>query len=186
MHFQDGPIDEKLNISLTMLSPSHITRSLSSMSVPVLSPTSGLSSENIKTSQAGWQLFSTISNNMLDASISILEEWRGNDKVVNYRNKYSETPLHEASLYGRKKVASWIIAAGGDINARTKDNWTPLHVAALYNRTSIISLLVAAGANVDSKNDVSLFLTVEACVLIHLHSSIHVINGTLNVSHSIL
>ena len=66
----------------------------------------------MQANQQGWALFNSISNNKLDVSVSILDECRGDGRVMNYRNKYNETPLHEACLYGRSKATKMIIVSG--------------------------------------------------------------------------
>ena len=75
-------------------------------------------------------------------------------------NSYSHdgwTPLHLASFFGRKDVASVLLAHGADVNARSrstrfaKEN-TPLHAAAANRQVGVAELLIAHGADVNAKD----------------------------------
>ena len=75
-------------------------------------------------------------------------------------NTYSHdgwTPLHLASFFGRKEVASVLLAHGADVNARSrstrfaKEN-TPLHAAAANKQVALAELLLAHGADVNAKD----------------------------------
>ena len=75
-------------------------------------------------------------------------------------NAYSHdgwTPLHLASFFGRKEVASVLLAHGADVNARSrstrfaKEN-TPLHAAAANKQVALAELLLAHGADVNAKD----------------------------------
>lgn len=75
-------------------------------------------------------------------------------------NTYSHdgwTPLHLASFFGRKDVASVLLAHGADVNARSrstrfaKEN-TPLHAAAANRQVALAELLLAHGADVNAKD----------------------------------
>ena len=75
-------------------------------------------------------------------------------------NSYSHdgwTPLHLASFFGRKDVASVLLAHGADVNARSrstrfaKEN-TPLHAAAANRQVALAELLLAHGADVNARD----------------------------------
>ena len=75
-------------------------------------------------------------------------------------NSYSHdgwTPLHLASFFGRKEVASVLLAHGADVNARSrstrfaKEN-TPLHAAAANRQVALAELLLAHGADVNARD----------------------------------
>lgn len=75
-------------------------------------------------------------------------------------NTYSHdgwTPLHLASFFGRREVASVLLAHGADVNARSrstrfaKEN-TPLHAAAANKQIALAELLLAHGADVNAKD----------------------------------
>lgn len=75
-------------------------------------------------------------------------------------NTYSHdgwTPLHLASFFGRKEVASVLLAHGADVNARSrstrfaKEN-TPLHAAAANRQIALAELLLAHGADVNARD----------------------------------
>jgi ankyrin repeat protein len=75
-------------------------------------------------------------------------------------NTYSHdgwTPLHLASFFGRKEVASVLLAHGADVNARSrstrfaKEN-TPLHAAAANKQIALAELLLAHGADVNARD----------------------------------
>ena len=75
-------------------------------------------------------------------------------------NSYSHdgwTPLHLASFFGRKDVASVLLAHGADVNALSrstrfaKEN-TPLHAAAANRQVALAELLLAHGADVNAKD----------------------------------
>ncbi|CAB3251632.1 unnamed protein product [Arctia plantaginis] len=67
--------------------------------------------------------------------------------------EYTSTPLHRASMNGRKEVVIALLDAGMDPNVRTA-NGTPLHEAARYGKASVVRVLLTKGADLhatDSK-----------------------------------
>lgn len=65
------------------------------------------------------------------------------------RNSNNQTLLHVAAGYGRTTIASFLIAAGFDVNAQDIEGQAPLHNACCHGHFTISSKLIEAGANVD-------------------------------------
>lgn len=76
---------------------------------------------------------------------------------VNAKNHDGATPLHFATLSGRKDVAELLIARGADINAREKHGGTPLYFAAVMGYKDVAELLIAKGAKLDTLNIAALW-----------------------------
>ncbi|XP_075981966.1 uncharacterized protein LOC142980456 isoform X2 [Anticarsia gemmatalis] len=63
--------------------------------------------------------------------------------------EYTSTPLHRASMNGRKDVVIALIDAGMDPNVKTA-NGTPLHEAARYGKASVVRILLHKGADLNA------------------------------------
>ena len=72
---------------------------------------------------------------------------------VNARDKYSNTPLHQAAGRGKAKVIPILVKAGADVHAKDKYGETPLHTAAGFGHAEVIPVLVKAGADVHAKDE---------------------------------
>jgi ankyrin repeat protein len=73
---------------------------------------------------------------------------------VNARNKYRETPLHWACLYGNVQVVVELLEHGADIEAKNNEGSTPLHYAALNGHLAVVKALLSSGANILAANNV--------------------------------
>ena len=75
---------------------------------------------------------------------------------VNTHNKYLDTPLNFALLYGRKiepKVVQLLVEHGADPNRRGYEGSTALHRASKSGQFEIVRLLIEHGANEEVKDD---------------------------------
>ena len=62
---------------------------------------------------------------------------------VNTRNKYGETPLHQAAKKGNlSRIAECLSTPGVDINSQDYAGFTPLHEAVDANRVEAVKLLL--------------------------------------------
>ncbi len=59
------------------------------------------------------------------------------------------TPIHNASLAGRTKVAMFLLSRGADVNAKDKFGASPLSTAAYSGQTDVAKLLLQHGAEVN-------------------------------------
>ena len=73
--------------------------------------------------------------------------------VVDVQDRFTRTPLHKASIYGRVDVMRWLLDHAADVNARKGDRWTPLHLAAHNMHPDAVQALLEHGADVNSQND---------------------------------
>jgi ankyrin repeat protein len=48
---------------------------------------------------------------------------------VHVKDKYGNTPLHDACSNGHTDMAKWLVSNGADINAKNDSGSTPLHLA---------------------------------------------------------
>ncbi len=71
--------------------------------------------------------------------------------AVDVKNQYGETPLHQAAVYNRVKIAQMLIDAGANVDIQDRDGHAPLHTAVGYDRPEIVKLLLDAGGAVDAQ-----------------------------------
>ena len=65
---------------------------------------------------------------------------------VNAKDNYSDTPLHNAALWGHIEAATLLIERGAEINPLNRHNKTPLDLAHYDNHTATIAFLKTKGA----------------------------------------
>ncbi|KAJ8728653.1 hypothetical protein PYW07_006349 [Mythimna separata] len=66
---------------------------------------------------------------------------------------FTSTPLHRASMNGRKDVVRALIDAGMDPNVRSGPNsGTPLHEAARFGKPSVVRILLNKGADLHAQD----------------------------------
>ena len=56
--------------------------------------------------------------------------------LVDFSDKYDNSPLHLACRQGYLAIARALLEAGSRIDNKNEDEQTPLHVAAKYGRTA--------------------------------------------------
>lgn len=78
-----------------------------------------------------------------------------NDKtLVNSRDEYGFTPLHQAILYDNFKACELLIKKGASVHDRTENGDTPLHLACIHRRDIMCGrLLLENGALVNITNE---------------------------------
>lgn len=81
----------------------------------------------------------------------------GNPELVNVRDEYLNTPLHNAADKGSISAVKALLANGADVNAKELHNdgllseCTPLHFAVIQNHGDIVKMLIEKGADVNAE-----------------------------------
>ena len=90
-------------------------------------------------------IYEAAKNGDVDTIRNILEK---NPKLLDVPNRYGFTPLHQAVIYGQKKMIVYLIGKGADIKGKNiaLRGWTPLQSALFAYNNDISDLLVAHGA----------------------------------------
>jgi len=91
-------------------------------------------------------LHASVINNQENIAIALIEAGAKTD-VPDPTTQ--ATALHLASLYGRDKIAAYLIQKGANVNAGMKFGITPLLVAAQFNQPQIVQLLLDKKADID-------------------------------------
>ena len=76
-----------------------------------------------------------------------------NGADVNVKDRWSETPLHQAVAHHSGKIAVLLLENGADVNAKGFHDYTPLHDAASQGAREMVTLLLEHGADVGATND---------------------------------
>ena len=74
---------------------------------------------------------------------------KSNHKLINARDRYGFSALHNVAGEEQKKMIEFIIARGADVNSKNDEGVTPLHNAA--NPTNV-RILVANGADLNARD----------------------------------
>ena len=67
-------------------------------------------------------------------------------------NNVRWTPLHMASVYGRKVVVQLLLNAGAECGKEDDEERTPLHLAAENNHPHVVNILLDAGADPNTED----------------------------------
>ena len=106
-------------------------------------------------------LFFAVSESEADAQNRHLSVLESTDKVrqqiaagydINARFEYNDTPLIEATMFGRTEVVKLLIEAGAKVDLVNNSGSTALYESAAMGYLDITKILVEAGANVDKLN----------------------------------
>jgi len=76
-----------------------------------------------------------------------------NGADIGARNKWGETPLHNASVHGIIESVALLLDRGADSATRDKRGLGPLHIACRNAHPEVVKLLVKNGAEVDATAD---------------------------------
>ena len=71
--------------------------------------------------------------------------------VLKTENVSWMTPLHFASMMGRKDIAETLISLGADIDAKNRNDWTPIIYPLRNGNIEMIELLLDKGADLNFK-----------------------------------
>ena len=107
-------------------------------------------------------LFFAVSESEADVQIQRLSVLESTDIVrqqiaagydINARFEYNNTPLIDATMFGRTEVVKLLIEAGAKVDLVNNSGSTALHESATMGDLDITKILVEAGANVNKSND---------------------------------
>lgn len=87
---------------------------------------------------------------------------------VDVRDRYGDTPIHNAAAYGKLEVLQVLVNHGADVNAKSPAPWikymslpacalekhgdTPMHLAAQGGHCAAVSMLLDSGADAGARN----------------------------------
>ena len=66
--------------------------------------------------------------------------------MLDRRDIYRETPLHEAAKWGHLAIVKFFITQGADVNVKGTDGRSPIHLAIERGNKDVIELLTRHGA----------------------------------------
>lgn len=72
---------------------------------------------------------------------------------VDAKDKYGNTPLHDAAKYGNISICKLLLGYGADIDAANKWGQTPMHVAAFERQEEVFDFLIRSGADDGAKDN---------------------------------
>ena len=84
-------------------------------------------------------LFYCIEKNNYSLAKILLEK---NPQLINYKNKYNETPLHKAVEVGNHQMINLLLEKNANPNIQNKFGETPLHITASKGEYKVIKLLL--------------------------------------------
>ena len=83
---------------------------------------------------------------------SIIEEiLKKEPSLVNFQNKFGDTPILIALEFDRQITALLLLNAGANARAQNREGFTPLHFAASQGNPEVLDLLIKKGADVNAK-----------------------------------
>lgn len=71
---------------------------------------------------------------------------------IDFKDKYSSTPLHSIAAYGYTEAAKVLLSHDADISAKDTAGWTPLHRAVESGQVKMVELLISEGADINAKD----------------------------------
>ena len=72
---------------------------------------------------------------------------------VNAKNRYRETALHKASMYGHTEIVAMLMEKGADVNTKDRDDYTALYEASNNGHTETVAkLLEQEGIEINTKD----------------------------------
>ncbi|MEO1525315.1 MAG: ankyrin repeat domain-containing protein [Planctomycetota bacterium] len=93
-----------------------------------------------------------IADDDLEAVRGHLNRRQQQRRVNDQQPRTGSTPLSQAALHGRLRIAEVLMRRGGNVNGPNRDGNSPLHVAAFLCRKDIVELFIAKGGSVTKKN----------------------------------
>ena len=68
--------------------------------------------------------------------------------IINRRDYYGYTPLHDACYYRRSKCVKFLLDNGADINSKNIHGNTPLYYACDFGHSKCLKLLLKIGGRI--------------------------------------
>jgi ankyrin repeat protein len=84
---------------------------------------------------------------VLAGDIAALERGLAAGIDVDARDRYGQTGLMLAALYGQHRTVAWLVQHGAALDHTAKFRLSALMLAALNGRREVVRILVAAGAD---------------------------------------
>ena len=84
------------------------------------------------------QLIEACKNNNIQRAIVLIPDPQVN---INYKNRFGNSPLYIASMYGNKFIVDMLLKNGAEVNIENDTGLTPLTAATRSNKPEIIELL---------------------------------------------
>lgn len=111
----------------------------------------GAAASNEKDNGRDYQCFYRAIERNDDTEI-VLRVLRENKDRGLHDRYYYDTPLHQASRFGRVELACVFLERGANVNAKNVEGDTPLHLAARSGHEEFVKLLLQCDAKADEKN----------------------------------
>jgi len=97
-----------------------------------------------------WKILSAMRDGNIDKIENLIEE---KPELVNSKNVFGETLLHESAFRGNREVTELLLQKGADVSSRDIDGLTPLHWAAQNGHREVAESLLLNGAKIDEKDN---------------------------------
>lgn len=84
-------------------------------------------------------------------SLQKVERLLGEGANINTRTEAGLTPLHVATIAGKKDIVDYLIKMGADLETRDDEDCTPLYYAAIMGNRDVAEYLIIKGANINAR-----------------------------------
>jgi len=128
--------------------------------------------------------YSAFHKAVLDGDLSKVRQLVADGADIEERDDSGRTALHIATFYSHKKMFSFLVKAGSDVNAFEDDQYDVVTIAAVANDVEMLQLTLASGCN--PKNTTSLYKGTALIASAHLgHTEVVdvLLKANSNVDH---